>query len=104
MLRSAHISRVAPNIRIVLLQERRALLDDYYNYGSCYGKPAAMCTLALIEQRSAVLSMADLWCARGALRCTCSHACRCVARASQVNCGQHVAMCMDNPLDTRTLC
>ncbi|KAI8474166.1 MAG: CDC45-like protein-domain-containing protein [Monoraphidium minutum] len=43
------------------LEERKALLDEYYGYGSSYGKPAALCTLALIEQRSAGLSMADLW-------------------------------------------
>jgi hypothetical protein len=46
-------------------QERKALLDEYYGYGSCYGKPAALCALALIDQASSGLTMADLWWAFG---------------------------------------
>ncbi|KIZ03469.1 hypothetical protein MNEG_4489 [Monoraphidium neglectum] len=47
--------------RLREVEERKALLDEYYGYGSSYGKPAALCTLALIEQRSAGLVMGDLW-------------------------------------------
>jgi hypothetical protein len=43
------------------LQERKALLDDYYGSGSCYGKPAAVSMLSLIEQCNPALAMEDLW-------------------------------------------
>lgn len=42
-------------------QARKAVLEEYYTCGSCYGKPAALIVLELVHQLTAGLTAADLW-------------------------------------------